>query len=148
MSKRKFYLREEYRNKQEKETGLVSYGTFAKRYFQDLVLCNKLPEIDSSIWDNIQTGNPFYYVDENGEYRTKEEYENDETGTIEEYQGDIYQFFLCNLSKWDLKEIQSFESESILISYSDLLDCDVLMVQHFGTSWDYVSTDIELTDKI
>ena len=36
----------------------------------------------------------------------------------------------------------------IIISYSNMLDCDVLMVDHFGTNWDYVITDIEWTENL
>lgn len=36
----------------------------------------------------------------------------------------------------------------LIIGYSELLDCDVLMVDHFGTSWDYVMTEAEITTNI
>ena len=34
----------------------------------------------------------------------------------------------------------------VIMSYSNLLDCDVLCVDHYGTSWDYVLTDCDLVD--
>lgn len=33
-------------------------------------------------------------------------------------------------------------------NYGDVLDCDVLMVNHFGTSWNYVITDIEWAEDL
>lgn len=130
MKKYKFYLREEDRNEEEKKTGYASYKSLVNRYIHDLVLCNNIAEIDESIWDNIQVGK--LYNEENDEY-------------IE-----IYQYYLCDLSKADilsLKEITN-DNNDIIISYSDKLECDVLMVDHFGTSWDYVSTSLKLTDNI
>lgn len=146
--RKKFYLREEDRNEEEKRTGKASYFSVIDRYINDLVLCNNIVEVDPSIWDNIETGNLYYYVDEKGNYKTREEYENDESGTIEECCKDVYQYYLCHLSQFDLDSIKEFESDSIIISYSDLLDCDVLLVTHFGTSWEYVITDIDLIDNI
>ena len=35
----------------------------------------------------------------------------------------------------------------IILSYSNLLECDVLCVDHWGTSWDYVLTDVKLFDS-
>jgi hypothetical protein len=35
----------------------------------------------------------------------------------------------------------------LLFTYSDLLDCDVLCVDHWGTSWDYVLTGVKLFDN-
>lgn len=146
--RKKFYLREEDRNEEEKRTGKASYFSIIDRYFSDLVLCNNIAEVDDSICDNIETGSLYYYMDAEGNYKTKEDFENDETGTIEEYADEVYQYFLCNLSNWDLDYIKDFKSDSIIISYSNLLECDVLMVTHFGTSWKYVLTDIDLTDNI
>ena len=141
---KKFYLKMEDRNEEEKRTGKASYKSIIDRYISDLVLCNNIAEIDDSIWDNMNE-NDIYYIDDNGEYRTREEYENDETGTIEEKYEDIYQYFLCNLSEFDCQTLTDY---GIILTYSDKLDCDVLCVNHCGTSWDYVSTNVELTENI
>lgn len=146
--RKKFYLREEDRNEEEKRTEKASYSSVINRYFSDLVLCNNIEELDPSIWDNIEVGDITYYMDNDGNYKTQEEYENDETGTIDIYYDEVYQYFLCNLSKWDLDYIRDFKSDSIIVSYSDMLDCNVLMVTHWGTSWKYVLTDIDLTEDI
>lgn len=141
---KKFYLKMEDRNEEEKRTGKASYKSIIDRYINDLVLCNNIAEVDESIWENLGE-NAYYYVDDDGEYRTKEEYENDETGTIEEYPKEFYQYYLCNLSQYDVEQLKDY---GIILSYSDLLDCDVLCVNHFGTSWDYVPTNVELTEDI
>ena len=63
---------------------------------------------------------------------------------------EIYQFYLCNLSESDISSLKELTNDNndIIISYSDMLDCDVLMVDHWGTSWDYVSTSLKLTNEL
>lgn len=141
---KKGLLKNDKMGKYELEQGFASYRTIIERFVGDIVICNNIIEVDpESIYDNMNS-NGYYYVDENGEYRTKEEYDSDETGTIEIRQKDIYQFYLCNLNNCD-KEF--LESAGIILSYSDMLDCDVLCVGHCGTNWDYVLTNVKLFDN-
>ena len=130
MKKYKFYLREEDRNEEERKTGYASYRSLVNRYIQDLVLCNNIAEVDDSIWENVQVGN--LYNEEDDEYT------------------EIYQFYLCNLSESDIASLKELTNDNndIIISYSDMLDCHVLMVDHWGTSWDYVGTSLKLTNEL
>ena len=41
---------------------------------------------------------------------------------------EIYQWFLCNLNDY---EKEWLEDAGIILSYSDLLECDVLCVDHY-----------------
>lgn len=110
----------------EKEKGFASYKTLVDRFIGNIVLCNNITEIeDYSIYDNIQVGT----LDENTE---------------------IFQYYLCNVSEWDIETLKELtkDNNDIILSYSDKLDCDVLMVDHFGTSWDYVLTSVPLVDNI
>lgn len=110
----------------EKEKGFASYKTLVDRFIGNIVLCNNIYEIeDYSIYDNIQVGT----LDENTE---------------------IFQYYLCNVSEWDIETLKELtkDNNDIILSYSDKLDCDVLMVDHFGTSWDYVLTSVPLVDNI
>ena len=104
----------------EKQQGYASYRTIVEYYIGDIVLCNNIVEIDD-IWSNMING----YDEETEEYV------------------DIFQYYLCNISEWNRKEL---EEMGIILSYSDKLDCDVLCVDHYGTSWDYVLTDVKLFD--
>ena len=106
----------------EKQQGYASYRTIVEHYIGDIVLCNNIINIDESIWNNLQNG-----------------YDED----TEEYV-EIYQYYLCNISEWDRKELLEM---GIVLSYSDMLECDVLCVDHYGTSWDYVLTDVKLFDS-
>ena len=110
----KFYIGSKGQlNAEELRTGRVSYRRIVGAYARDLVLRNNIIEIDSSVWDNMGE------VDEDLE---------------------IYQYYLCNLSSYEVGQLKEY---GIILSYSDMLDLDVLCVEHFGTSWDYVMTDVE-----
>ena len=137
----KFYANKEELNSEELKTGKVSYGRLVNRLIPNMVLCNNIGELDCDLFSNVIIGDTAYYVDSEGNYRTGEEYEQDTTGEIYAQEEDIYQYYLCDLSKWDLDYLK--ELGGVILSYSDMLDVYVLMVNHFGTSWDYVMTDIE-----
>lgn len=115
---KKFYLREEDRNEEEKRTRKASYKSIVTRFIDDIVLCNNIAKVDDTIWDNF----------------------NMDLSEDEE----IYQYYLCNIGEFDKEQLTEY---GILLTYSDKLDCDVLCVTHYGTLWDYVTTDVELTDN-
>lgn len=114
---KKFYIsNKEELNEQELKTGCVSYRRIIKRYISDLVLCNEIINLDESIDFNVNT--------------------NFESTT------EIYQYFLCNLTDF---EKETLEEYGMILSYSEKLQLDVLLVDHLGTSWDYVMTDVKWT---
>ena len=55
---------------------------------------------------------------------------------------EIYQYYI--ISKYVAEKLQKCTNEIIL--YNDELDIYLLGVIHYGTSWDYVLTDIEIMD--
>ena len=123
----KLYVNKEDLNKEELKTGRASYKRLVDRYVGDIVLCNNITEVDDEIWDNVDESD---LIDEDG----------DEINDLE-----IYQYYLCNVSEWAKEQLKG---TGVILSYSKVLDCDVLMVQHWGTSWDYVITDIEWTENL
>ena len=82
------------------------------------IMCNNITAIDNSIFDNMRF--PLY---------------NEETNEYEE----IYQWFISDCSDSDVEYLE--ETFGLLFTYSDLLDCYILCVNHYGTSWDYVYCD-------
>ena len=118
---KKGLLKSEKMGDYEKEQGYASYRTIIDRHIGNIVLCNNIINVDESIWENLKNG----YDEETEEYV------------------EIFQYYLCNLSEWEEKELLEM---GIILSYSDMLECDVLCVDHFGTSWDYVLTDVKLFD--
>lgn len=127
----------------EKEKGFASYRTIIERFIGDIVLCNNIVDIDTSVYDNMNENNIYYWDNIKNDYATKEEYENDKENNISEEYREIYQFYLCNISDYEKEQLQK---AGVILSYSDKLDCDVLCVDHFGTSWDYVLTNVKLFD--
>lgn len=121
----KIYKKIEKRNEIEKQTGKASYSTLVDRFVDNLVLCNNILNLDEFLFDNIVVG---------------------EIGEDTE----IYQAYIIDIANYNIEYLQENleNTNDIIIAYSNMLDCFVLLVDHFGTSWDYVSTDIKLTDDL
>ena len=115
---KKFYVSNvEELNELEKKTGCVSYRRIIERYIDNLVLCNKIEEIDELVWECMK----------NIDFDSDEEI-------------NIYQYYLCDLTELEKEMLLDY---GIILSYSNVLDLDVLCVDHLGTSWDYVMTDVK-----
>ena len=119
----KMYVRKEDLNEKELKTGKVSYKRVVERYIGPVILCNNIENLDESIFENI----PSY---------------------DEEDKKEIFQYYLCNA--FNVSEFQKdwLAQNGVVISYSDMLECDVLMVTHCGTSWDDVITNVEWTENL
>lgn len=105
----------------EKERGKASYKTIVNQFIGDIVLCNNIADVDPSVWDNMEN------VEDDGESYL-----------------DIFQYFLCDVGQYDKEFCRKC---GLIFSYSDLLELDVLCVDHLGTSWDYVLTNAKLFDN-
>lgn len=107
-----------------KEHGYVDYHTFAKSF--DAVLNNDIIQntMDIGYWDIVQG----YGEDDDGDY----------------YEPEVYQWYI--VSDAGAQIIQDYTDE--VLYYNDTLDMYVWGVTHWGTSWDYVLTDIKLGDDI
>ena len=125
----------------EKENNKASYKTIVNYFIGDIVLCNNIIELDDSIHENLNI-EPKYY-NENGEEITEDEYYNLDGAYYDDSMPEIYQFYLCNVSDYEKEQAQAY---GLIFSYSDKLECDVLCVDHYGTSWDYVLTNCPLFD--
>ena len=118
---KKFYVSKKDLNDEELRTGKVSYGRIVNRLIGNLVLCNNIGNIDNSIWEQVAI-----------------------SGEVGDYE-EIYQFYLCNVPDYIIEWNKELNTP-LIISYSEMLDTYVLMVNHFGTSWDYVMTDVEWSE--
>ena len=104
--------------------GYVDYGTLAKSF--DCVMCNDVTKL--------------FFTDIGGEYSEAELVNgsdcDDENG---EYY-DIFQYFIIDSNGVNI--LKDYTDE--IVYYIEPLDIYVWGVTHFGTSWDYVLTDIKL----
>lgn len=105
-----------------------------------LLLCNNIPQVDDSIWDNVEGGSLYWYEDKDGNEITEEEYEELGWENAEQIENEIYQYYLIN----EMLAHSLIKHTDNIVLYSDILNLYVLGVTHFGTSWDYVAEDFVL----
>ena len=103
------------------ENKRLDYGTLAKSF--DCVLNNDIIQNTQNIgfWD-VVSGNLFY---------------EDEDGY--EYENEIYQYYIISSSGFEI--LQELDE---IVFYNETLNMYVWGVTHYGTSWDYVLTDVVL----
>lgn len=92
----------------------TNYRVAVKWCNNSYVMCNNIVEIDPTIWDNMRFG-----------------LEDEDGNCIE-----IYQWFISDASEDDVRYLES--AFGLKFTYSELLDCFILCVDHYGTSWGYV----------
>lgn len=88
----------------------------------NLIMCNDIINIDPSLYDNFR----FDLYDEDGNEK------------------EIFQYFITDCTIEDVVYLEN--TFGLLFSYSDLLNKYILCVDHYGTSWDYVTA--ETTNKL
>ena len=107
--------------------GNLSFATLCKLCFTDMVLCNDIVNIeDYSIYDNME-----YERDEENEENEDDEYP------------EIYQWFIVEPHGYWFEQYK----ENFIMTYSDKLNVWILCVDHFGTGWSYVATDVKIIDE-
>ena len=100
---------------EEKKTYGTNYRVATQWCNNSLILCNRITEIDESVIENARFA-----------------WEDEETGEWVE----IFQYYLTDCSDDDVRFLETWFG--LLFTYSDLLDCYVLCVDHYGTAWNYV----------
>lgn len=118
------YVNEKELNREEKRTGRVSYRRLINRISNSIWLFNKAPELSNYEFD-FEIGTD--YDEENNEYL------------------DIYQYYLIDINSYMIEKLQELNVQDVIIAWSEKLEEYVLFVTHFGTSWDYIMTDIYYT---
>lgn len=103
----------------EKEKFFTTYKEAVHWLHNNFVLCNNIPGVDESVWDNAR----FPLYDDESETET-----------------DIFQWFITDASESDVEYLE--KNFGLLFTYSNKLGCFVLCVDHWGTSWDYVPCEV------
>ena len=114
----------ETRTEETKKDYYTTYDVAVNWLDNDFVLCNNIPEVDESIYDNMR----FNYYDE-------------ETDTYAE----IYQWYITDCTESDVEYLEKYFE--LKFTYSNKLDCFILCVDHLGTSWKYVSNIVRDVDE-
>lgn len=112
--------------KPRKETVYISYADALDYYGRPIIRCNRICEHDWSIYEN---SNIYSATDE------------DEEGTPPE----IFQYFVTGYTDDEVSEMNR-RFPGVFFGYSDNFELYVLLVTHFGTSWDYVPTECVLEE--
>lgn len=94
----------------------TTYNVAVHYLHNSYILCNNITEVDPSVYDNMRFD---YYNEEDDSYT------------------EIYQWFLTSANENEVEWLE--ESFGLLFTFSDLLDCFVLCVDHFGTMWSGVT---------
>lgn len=106
----------------ENNTMYTDYYTAVHWLDNSFIMCNNIAEIDTSVYDNMR----FDYYDEASDEYTE-----------------IYQWFITDCSESDVEFLEEHFPD-LLFTYSDMLDCFILCVDHFGTMWKSVATETTL----
>ena len=135
--KLKMYVEMENLNEYEKEHKKISFKRLFNKLFTDAVLCNDITKL--------------FCTNINGKYiepfiEIGKDYDEENDNYI-----DIYQYFIVDFSSCTYSKMQQFSEQlgnEFVLYYLDELDLYIVGITHFGTSWDYVLTDIEPTENL
>lgn len=105
--------------KTQEKTFYTTYNEAVNWLGNSYVLCNNITEVDQSIWDNARFST---YDEESDSYK------------------EIFQYYITDASASDVEYLE--KHFGLLFTYSDMLDCFILCVDHFGTSWKYVHCEV------
>lgn len=111
------YFSKEKLNDYEKEKGFLSYANLFGEDTQ-LILCNEIVKQ----YEFLELEHGTDYDEENDTYI------------------DIYQYYI--IDDYTARLLKEYTQE--IIFYHNELDIYILGVTHFGTSWNYILTDIKL----
>jgi hypothetical protein len=106
------------------QNGYVDYRTLAKAF--DAVLCNDITRL--------------FYSTIDGEYTEPEVINGSDYDAENDQPIEVYQYYIIDGNGEDVLKTWTDE----LVYYIPCLDMCVWGVTHYGTSWDYVLTDIKI----
>lgn len=122
----KMYVNSKDLNEYEKQHNKISYRRLINRISNGIWLFNNAPKLSNYDFEYVVNSD---YDEETDEYV------------------DIYQYYLIDIDSYMIEKLQNLKIDDIIIAWSETLEEYVLMVTHFGTSWDYILTDIEPTEN-
>lgn len=107
-------------------TDYVNYSTLVGFLFTDIILCNNILNVNDN-YLNCQL----------------------ECGNDEDV--DFYQYFIVDIDNWRFEQYVEYCKQAnikpLTVYYLDNLDIYVLAVDHYGTGWSCVPTEIKIERK-
>ena len=105
----------------------INYYTLVNFLFTDMILCNAIMSVNENYLKcQLECGNDDEDVD-------------------------FYQNYIVNIDKWRFEQYVNYCEakgiEPLTVYYLDELDLYILAVDHFGTVWNYVPTNIQIDGK-
>ena len=119
------------------DKGYLDYQTLAG-IVDDLILNNTLMTLEDFYWELV-AGEDQYAVDEDGN-----ECDPDSDECYGVYIYDVYQTYIISERGYDFLRRHTDE----IVYYCEELDIYLWGITHFGTSWDYVLTNIKLKEML
>ena len=120
-----------------REHGYLDYYTLSK-ILGDAILNNSLFNIkDCGEWELV-SGHDYYCIDSEGNYCDED---SDDLAELIYY--DIYQTYI--ISETGYQFLNRYTDE--IVYYNEEMDVYLWGITHFGTSWDYVLTDIKVKER-
>ena len=134
-----------------KKYGYVDYKTLAKSF--DAVMNNDIMQKTAEIgyWESVGANEEYYEYNGNeysynelDELRDEYDDESEEYEAISEamdnaYYHDEFQYFIVSENGAEI-----LQEAGEIVYYNEALDMYVWAVTHYGTSWDYVLTNIKI----
>lgn len=119
--------------------GYVDYRTLAKAF--DAVLNNTIIQCNVGYWETVNGSEVYYTNKETGDIIDNDIIDELESfDNVYENYSDIFQYYI--ISDEGAKILQAWTNE--IVYYNETLDIYLWGVTHYGTSWGYVLTDIEI----
>ena len=119
------------------DKGYLDYRTLAC-VVGDLILNNRLMTFEEFYWELV-SGQDQYAVDKDGN-----ECDPDSDECYGVYVYDVYQTYIISEKGYDFLSRNTDE----IVYYCEELDIYLWGIAHFGTSWDYVLTNIKLKEMM
>ena len=122
------------------EKGYLDYKTLSHGVGAT-ILNNEIIGYEVDYW-NIENGSDVkYYNTESEEYVEYEDIED--WNDIEEQYEEVYQYYI--ITQYGAELLQDLTDE--IVYYNEKLDMWLWGITHWGTSWDYVLTDVKIVGE-
>ena len=122
------------------DNGYVDYKTLSE-IMGNCILNNEIIKYEVDNWEVVNGSEIKYYDSKADDYIEESEIEN--WDDIEEKYIDIFQYYI--IDNWGVEILSNYTDE--IIFYNEKLDVYLWGITHWGTSWDYVLTDIKIENK-